>query len=719
MLFQQIFFLLFTPDDNSDPIVLNEPPSEDALLLDPHPIVITCTEDNMGEILITGVDYDLEALNDARKVDTLYEILNYHGTIDKLLKENDSQSYLDVPTFMKSDLKYPEDFTHHCGKCDSEFVSFSLRYADNKKAIMCPKCLQLYLIDFKSKTYQIPDEIKAFEKYFQYELDKYDSVLSFPIAYNDRQFHKPLSYLLEHSLYSTESIERIRRRGWGGNGAYYRTIEEFKIEQLRYFLIDKEGGWRKKLLGDIRMLRALQDDQNKFKTKYTGAFDMSYKIYQLQIFNRYFNEYAQEMDIVAEFEYKLKHSLSLNRMEKIRVITEYPNLSQFQLRELIKVFDDEEAKFENLSEEHPSDIQLLKTKTQEEWEMILEEFGMLDEIKDKVEEGELRDQYNLPTPRAIKAYMDEFVRGQDEAKQELSSAMYYQSLALKLQALKEKTMKPSLPIILVGPTGNGKTYVVQKACEISKLPFVHINTSSMVSEGIVGFSIGDIGRRILSVTKERSEESPFAVVFLDEFDKLGKSDSKKGYGQEVMHQLLRIIEGGDIVITPDHKRGESDEIVLSTKNMLFILAGAFQDKYDFDNRTKVGFGNHPTKKISKDIGLEELEEYGMPKEILGRIGSIITLKKLGAEDMYAILTESKESPLKEFIHKIKIHGDTVEVEDEALREIANMASESPFGVRTIRQVLSKVFAFPIYDAPGRDKKTYKITREHLAEVLSD
>jgi ATP-dependent Clp protease ATP-binding subunit ClpX len=715
----RFFSFLFSPDGQEEPIVLNEVPSEDALFLDPHPIVITCKENEIGEILITGVDYDLEALNDERKVNTLFGILNYYGTIDKLLKDNDSQSYSDVPTFMKSDLKYPEDYTHRCPNCDSEFVSFSLRYADGKKAIMCPKCLQLYQIDFKNKTYQITDEIKVFDKYFYREFKEYNRLLPLPLTYNDRQYHKLLSYLLEHSLHSHETIERIRRRGWGGNGAYYRTVEEFKIEQLRYFLIDKEEGWRKKLLGDIRMLRALQDDQNKFKMKYTGAFDMSYKIYQPQIFNRYFNEYAQKMDIVAEFEYKLKHSLSLNRMEKMRVITEYPNLSEFQLRELIKVFDEEDMKFRELADAHPSDTHLLITKTQEEWEMILEEFGMLDEVKDKVEEGELRDQYNLPTPRAIKAYMDEFVRGQDEAKQELSSAMYYQSLALKLQALKEKTMKPSLPIILVGPTGNGKTYVVQKACEISRLSFVHINTSSMVSEGIVGFSIGDIGRRILSVTKERSEESPFAVVFLDEFDKLGKSDPQKGYGQEVMHQLLRIIEGGDIVITPDQKKGESDEIVLSTKNMLFILAGAFQDKYDFDNKTKVGFGNHPTKKITKDIGLEELEEYGMPKEILGRIGSIITLKKLGAEDMYAILTESKESPLKEFIHKIEIHGDTVEVEDEALREIAILAAESPFGVRTIRQVLSKVFAYPIYDAPGRDKKTYKITMEHFAEVLSD
>lgn len=205
------FSLLFSPDGQEEPIVLNEAPSEDALFLDPHPIVITCTEDDDGEMLIIGVDYYLEALNDERKVDTLYGILNYYGTIDKLLKENTSQSFSDVPTFMKSDLKYPEDYTHRCPKCDSEFVSFSLRYADGKKAIMCPKCLQLFQIDFTNKSYQITDEIKAFDKYLQNELEKYYRILSLPIAYSDRHLHKLMSYFLEHSLHSHETIEEDGR----------------------------------------------------------------------------------------------------------------------------------------------------------------------------------------------------------------------------------------------------------------------------------------------------------------------------------------------------------------------------------------------------------------------------------------------------------------------------------------------------------------------------
>lgn len=375
-MYDRTFSLLFSPDGQTEPIVLNEAPSEDALFFDPHPIVITCTEDDDGEMLITGVDYDLEALNDERKVDTLFGILNYYGTIDKLLKENASEPFSDVPTFMKIDLKYPEDYTHRCPNCDSEFVSFSLRYADGKKAIMCPKCLQLFQIDFRNKSYQITDEIKAFEKYFQNELEKYYRVLSLPIAYNDRHLHKLMSYFLEHTLHSHETLERIQRRGWESKGSYYRPVEELKIEQFRYFLIDQEGdGFRKRILDDIRMVRTLQDDQEKkYKTTYSGVFDMSYKTYQPQVFNRYFNEYAQEMDIVAEFEYKLKNSLSLNRMEKMQVIAKYPELSEFQLRELIKVFDEEEEKIKNLSGEDLLALQALINKAHEEWQMILREF---------------------------------------------------------------------------------------------------------------------------------------------------------------------------------------------------------------------------------------------------------------------------------------------------------------------------------------------------------
>lgn len=98
---------------------------EDALFLDPHPIILTCTEVEEGEFLITGVEYDLEAFQDERKVETLFSILNYSGIIDNLLKNNNHKSYLDVPTFMTGKLKYPEDFIHRCGNCNSEFVSFS------------------------------------------------------------------------------------------------------------------------------------------------------------------------------------------------------------------------------------------------------------------------------------------------------------------------------------------------------------------------------------------------------------------------------------------------------------------------------------------------------------------------------------------------------------------------------------------------------------------
>lgn len=446
---------------------------------------------------------------------------------------------------------------------------------------------------------------------------------------------------------------------------------------------------------------------------------MDFNNYELCILDKLLNFDAEAMGITAKFEYVLRHSLSLDLEEKKRVLKHYPDLSEFQLKSLIEVWEEETVKFEELEKENPDDVRKLVEQVREDWEILVKEYEAMSIANEKLDIDEVKDQYDLLTPKAIKIYLDEYVRGQDDAKQELSSALYYQSLTKELHSLGEsEQLKPSLPIILAGPTGNGKTYVVQKACEITGLPFIHVNTPTMVSEGYVGYSISDLGRAILGKSKNKIEGTQFAVIFLDEFDKLGMSDSKNSYGQQVMHQLLRIIEGGDLIISPDSKRGDSNEIVIPTKNMLFILAGAFQNKFDNDNKPKVGF-NNKVYNSNKDIELSELFEYGIPKEILGRIGAIITLDKLDEEDMYAILTKSKESPLKEFIDKIELHGDKVEIDDDVFYRIAKEAAQSPFGVRTIRQILQKIFSFPIFDAPGKEIKQYRITLDLLENILKE
>ncbi|MDD5387342.1 MAG: hypothetical protein PHQ22_09130 [Sulfuricurvum sp.] len=255
------FTLLFGPDEQDKPIILHETPSEDALFLDPHPIVISCNEDEEGELAISNVEYDQEAFEEKRKVEKLFEILNYSFDAEDLTNEDDPDTYLDVPTFMLQPRKYPDDYTYHCMKCKTEFISFSLRYTQYKYAIMCPECHTLHWVNFDDATYRIPDEITRFESYLKMELSRYDTLEMLPLPEKYIIHRKLLSYLIGHSLYSPEFIERYMAKGWSNENMCYRTIEALMIEQLCYFLIEQEGGWRERILRDLRIHR----EMNKIK----------------------------------------------------------------------------------------------------------------------------------------------------------------------------------------------------------------------------------------------------------------------------------------------------------------------------------------------------------------------------------------------------------------------------------------------------------------------
>lgn len=245
------FTLLFGPKD-FDSMIIDETPTEDAYYYDPYPITIICRENEEGEYVIDDVTYESEALEDERKVQKLVDILNFHFGPDDLMKDDEDESYNDVPTFMLSSRKYPEDYTYTCMKCETEFISFAPRYTAEKRAIMCPKCTQLHWVNFEDQTYRISEEIIRFQKHLEDKVFRYIS----PLLESNPQ-KKRLSYLIEHSLFAPESLDRYRKLECATEMECYRAIEELTIEQLRYFLIEQGGGYREKLLHDCRIVREL------------------------------------------------------------------------------------------------------------------------------------------------------------------------------------------------------------------------------------------------------------------------------------------------------------------------------------------------------------------------------------------------------------------------------------------------------------------------------
>lgn len=315
------------------------------------------------------------------------------------------------------------------------------------------------------------------------------------------------------------------------------------------------------------------------------------------------------------------------------------------------------------------------------------------------------------TPQSIMQHLDRSIIAQEEAKREIALALYYHHLKSKYE--NAKPIQNSAPVMLIGPTGSGKTFIVKEACEHLDLLFVHVDTSSMVSEGIVGYNIGKLAADILKKANLNHDQAEHCVVFFDEMDKLFHPDEDE-YGSEVSHQLLRFIEGTTVNI-PKQDMEDNKEHRLDTYRMQFILAGAFQwiiDKKISQPSKNMGF-LQPMHTYGQDgdytgITLDDLYAEDVPKELLGRMQSIINLYPLTKEDYYKILTQSDKSPLKEFVAKVEFHGDTVIIDDQVIHAIAKYAANSNLGVRSLRQILKKLFNEALFLAPERGNRTHYI-----------
>lgn len=314
------------------------------------------------------------------------------------------------------------------------------------------------------------------------------------------------------------------------------------------------------------------------------------------------------------------------------------------------------------------------------------------------------------SPSSIFNYLDKHIISQDDAKKEIAMTLYYHALKSKLAA--QSDIKSNGAVMLVGPTGSGKTFIVQKACEFIYTIFIHVDTSSMVPEGIVGYSIGELGKDILKKANYNIQKASRCVIFFDEIDKIFNTDNK--HGNSVSKQLLRLIEGAKIKLSfTQVELIKNPDVIkeLDTSNMQFILGGAFQSIYDKKQSQKqysiYHLSNHELKRVN-EICLEDLYRENISKELLGRVSSIINLKKLTKDDYYQILTCSESSPLREFTKKVEIHGDEVTINDETIKQIACMAEKTEFGVRGMNQILKEIFKDALFLAPNNGLKTHNI-----------
>lgn len=392
------------------------------------------------------------------------------------------------------------------------------------------------------------------------------------------------------------------------------------------------------------------------------------------------------------FEKLLVSSSSLNKDEKIKVLTAVPQLSIFQITELIHTFKEESSKFNELFLEHRNDVEQLIKKVEKEWDEI--EPNLSYYIGTEENPKVILDKHKHLSPKSIKKAMEESIKGQSLAVQTIATQLYYQH-KVKFFYEKEELMPSLEPILVSGTTGSGKSFLLKTGCDIIGLPYLHVDCSSMVSAGIKGYSIGDIIKDLLRKTNYNVKDTETAIIILDEVDKLLAHHD----GHSILFQLLHLVEGRDIPIDRSSHSEEKEFAKInsiSTDKMLFIFAGSFQTLID-DKNSQSGFIKEDLD--NKPISISDIEKTGLPKELLGRISDIVVLNKLQREDYRSILLESKHSPIKKYQKMLAINDDEHYLSEDEIEEIIDHAENSIYGARSLK-VVKKYFDEKLFDAPS-------------------
>jgi ATP-dependent Clp protease ATP-binding subunit ClpX len=334
-----------------------------------------------------------------------------------------------------------------------------------------------------------------------------------------------------------------------------------------------------------------------------------------------------------------------------------------------------------------------------------------------MESSARREEGPLLTPRQIFERLDRYVIGQEEAKRAVAIAAHNHLKRTQARRLRRGSLIKKSNILLIGPTGSGKTHIARNLAEILSVPFTTVDATEYTEAGYYGKDVEVMVSDLLFKANHSLEETQRGIIFIDEVDKIARrsqgarngAGSRDIGGEGVQQALLKMLEGREVFVPMNVTQAwnKSDFVQIDTRDILFICAGTFSELHEYGEggSRPLGFGaEEQARRVRRRITVKQLVDFGMLAEFLGRLPVMVQLQALGEQELIRVLTEPPDSILREFRELLAYDEIELDFSEEGLREVVRFSLDRGLGARGLRSILEHVMAEVMFEAPERRRR---------------